>query len=47
MNKELKRELFHIYDMIVFEDETGITQDCVCVIGKDKEVDETRCNYGA
>lgn len=40
MNKELKKELFNIYDMVVFEDENGITQDCVCVIGKDKEVDK-------
>ena len=37
-NKELKIELFNIYDIIVFEDENGITQDCVCSIEKDKEV---------
>ena len=36
MSKELKKELFNIYGIIVFEDENGITQDCVCVIGKDK-----------
>ena len=40
MNRELKKDLFNIYDVIVFEDENGITQDCVCTIGKDKEVDE-------
>ena len=40
MSKELKRDLFNIYDVVVFEDENGITQDCVCIIGKDKEVNE-------
>ena len=40
MNKELKKDLFNIYDVIVFEDENGITQDCICAIGKDKEVGE-------
>ncbi len=40
MTKELKIDLFNIYDVVVFADENGITQDCVCVIGKDKEVDE-------
>ncbi|MBR3208811.1 MAG: hypothetical protein IKF82_00940 [Bacilli bacterium] len=44
MTKELKIELFNIYDVVVFEDEKGITQDCVCSIGKDKEVDEIECN---
>lgn len=40
MSKELKKELFNIYDVIVFEDENGITQDCVCAIGKDRIIDE-------
>ena len=40
MSKEFKIELFNIYDIVVFEDENGITQDCVCIIGKDKEVDK-------
>lgn len=40
MIEELKKELFNIYDVIVFEDENGITQDCVCVIGKNKERDK-------
>ena len=40
MSKELKRDLFNIYDVVVFEDENGITQDCICIIGKDKEVNE-------
>lgn len=48
MTKELEKELFNIYDVVVFEDENGITQDCVCAIGKDKEVnkifDEIECN---
>ena len=40
MSKELKLELFNIYDVVVFEDEKGITQDCVCVISIwEKEVD--------
>lgn len=40
MSKKLTRELFNIYDVVVFEDEKGITQDCVCVIGKTREVDD-------
>lgn len=40
MSKELKKDLFNIYDVIVFEDENGITQDCVCVIGKERIIDE-------
>lgn len=40
MSKQLKKELFNIYDVIVFEDENGITQDCVCVIGKERIIDE-------
>ena len=41
LKKELKLELFNIYDVVVFEDETGITQDCVCVITNwEKEADE-------
>ena len=40
MSKELELSLFNIYDVVVFEDENGITQDCVCSIGKDKEVDK-------
>lgn len=35
MSKELKLDLFNIYDVVVFEDETGIVQDCVCAILKD------------
>jgi hypothetical protein len=50
MNKELKVDLFNIYDVVVFEDENGITQDCVCVIRKDaykivgESVDVIECN---
>lgn len=40
MLKELKVDLFNIYDVVVFEDENGITQDCVCSFEKDKEVNE-------
>lgn len=40
MNKELKKELFNIYDVVVFEDEYGITQDCVCSVGSYKEIDD-------
>lgn len=36
----MTKELFNIYDVIIFEDENGITQDCVCTIGKNKEADE-------
>lgn len=35
----MNKDLFDIYDVVVFEDENGITQDCVCSIGKDKEVE--------
>ena len=48
MSKELEIGLFNIYDVIVFEDENGITQDCVCSIRKDevedKIVDIIDCN---
>lgn len=40
MSKELKKELFHFYDMVIFEDENGITQDYVCAIRKDRIIDE-------
>ena len=47
MSKMLKKELFNIYDIVIFEDENGITQDCVCSIRKDKEegkIFEIECN---
>lgn len=44
MKKELEAKLFNIYDIVVFGDEDGIAQDCVCSIVKSKSEDVIECN---
>jgi hypothetical protein len=45
---KLEKNLFNIYDVVILEDENGITQDCVCSIEEDvvagEKVDEIILN---